>query len=47
MAVLSGLVVMMVVGVAALQWYRAMERRRAVRMAEAKVGSVPRCLSQG
>ena len=39
MIVLGGLVVMVVVGAAALLWYDAMERRRAVRMAEAKVVS--------
>ena len=39
MIVLGGLVVMVVVGTAALLWYDAMERRRAVRMAEAKVVS--------
>lgn len=39
MIVLGGLVVMVVVGTAALLWYDAMERRRAVRMAEAEVVS--------
>ena len=37
--VLGGLVVMAVVGTAALLWYDAKETRRAVRMAEAKVVS--------